>query len=169
MQKRAKCWVNLVWYKSCFVSFGITKVESITHQGRTKHQQEFTKQWDNGFLVDGSERLQTHTHTHILWIADNILRTFSILLLLQNNSSWHSVHLCTWAKYLYGPLNAAALKILQTVIEKLSLIIQWAIVCITLCIVCCMSKRTVCIGAYTATLLQVTAFSGDVFRHADFN
>lgn len=61
-KKRVKCWVTLTWHKSCFV-FGITKVGSIIHQDWAKGQRVFTKQWDNGFPVDGAERLQTHKHT----------------------------------------------------------------------------------------------------------
>ncbi len=61
-KKRAKCWVALVWHKSCFV-FGITKVGSIIHQDWTKGQRASTKQLDNGFPVDAVERLQTRTHT----------------------------------------------------------------------------------------------------------
>lgn len=34
-RRRAKCWVTLVWHKSCFV-FGITKVGSIIHRDYTK-------------------------------------------------------------------------------------------------------------------------------------
>ena len=103
-QKRAKCCVPLLWHKSCFV-FGITKVGSIIHQDWTKDHRAFTKRWDNGFPVDGAERLQTNRHT-TLRIVDNMFWTLAYCCccpITMQLKFWHSNHLSTWTEYLCGP------------------------------------------------------------------
>lgn len=99
-KKRAKCWVTLVWHKSCFV-FGIIKVGSIIHQDWTKGQRAFTKQWDNGFPFNAAERLQTHTHTScggLQIICFEHLAYCCCCRITMQLKFWRLVHLCTWTQ-----------------------------------------------------------------------